>query len=127
MITEDYCSYEVAKLLKDKGFDGLCYCQEVMNYDGNFTTHHTEYPENWNQSEPWVSIPTLGMAMKWIREMYNLCISIYYLFPYGYTIDILYTDKDTPFKEFRKIRNNEYDTYEEAVEAALKYCLENLI
>lgn len=67
------------------------------------------------------------MAMAWLREVHNLCISIYYLFPYGYTIDILYTDKDTHFTEFRKIRNNQYDTYEDAVEAALKYTLENLI
>jgi len=131
MITEDYCSYEVAKLLKDKGFDGLCYCHEFTNYEGNFTTYHTEYPENWNQSEPCVSIPTLGMALKWLREEKNILI---YVYP---VINLLVKDDNTfhwRWEGKKKIHcapqvgdKHNYEIYEEAVEAALKYCLENLI
>lgn len=127
MITEDYCSYEVAKLLKDKGFDGLCYCHEFTDYEGNFTTYHTEYPENWNQSEPCVSIPTLGMAMAWLREAHKLHIGIV-RGPSGYHITI----ETIPFGVVkyitREIVGTPYvDFYEDAVEAALKYTLENLI
>ena len=131
MITEDYCSYEVAKLLKDKGFDGLCYCHEFTDYEGNFTTYHTEYPENWNQSEPCVSIPTLGMAIKWLREEKNILI---YVYP---VINLPVKDNSTFHWRWdgkKKIHcaphigeKHNYESYEEAVEAAMKYCLENLI
>ena len=124
MITEDYCSYEVAKLLKEKGFDGLCYCHEFTDYEGNFTTYHTEYPENWNQSEPCVSIPTLGMAMKWLREVHKVNIEIHYnRFGENYKYLIIY--KPVVLDDIRSL--GVYFHYEEAIEAALKYSLENLI
>lgn len=131
ILSEDYVSYEVAKLLKDKGFDGLCYCHEFTDYEGNFTTYHTEYQENWNQSEPCVSIPTLGMAMKWLREEKNILI---YVYP---VINLPVKDDYTFYWRWdgkKKIHNappignkHNYESYEETVEAALKYCLENLI
>lgn len=127
MITEDYCSYEVAKLLKEKGFDGLCYCHEFTDYEGNFTTYHTEYPENWNQSEPCVSFPTLGMAMKWLGEKGIECVVI----PIWNTIGKQY--RSYVLSDLGDRYKDNYDSYsdnmsyEEAVEAALKYCLENLI
>jgi hypothetical protein len=138
-ITEDFCSYEVAKLLKEKGFDGLCYCHEFTDYEGNFTTYHTEYPENWNQSEPCVSIPTLGMAMKWLREIYHLEINITFGFPfidgkqqYKYfwsIVRVCDNHLEYPMDDPNSAFYNEEmaDSFEEAVEAALKYCLENLI
>lgn len=125
MITEDYCSYEVAKLLKEKGFDGLCYCHEFTDYEGNSTTYHTKYPENWNQSEPCVSIPTLGMAMKWLREK-----GVYFsLVPF---IENVGWPKDTwhiNFYNYDGIMGGGFPVkgYEKAVESAIKYCLENLI
>lgn len=125
MITEDYCSYEVAKLLKDKGFDGLCYCHEFTDYEGNFTTYHTEYPENWNQSEPCVSIPTLGMAMKWLREVHHIAINIGWgeIFEdqYQWWSKVLNMDNGDLYCEHYNA------SYEESVEDTLKYILENLI
>ena len=131
MITEDYCSYEVAKLLKDKGFDGLCYCHEFTDYEGNFTTYHTEYPENWNQSEPCVSIPTLGMAMKWLREKKNILIYVYPVINLpvkdDYTFYWRWDGKKKRHDAPHIGNKHNYESYEEAVEAAMKYCLENLI
>ena len=136
MINEDYCSFEVVKLLKEKGFDGLCYCHEFTDYEGNSTTYHTEYPENWNQSEPCVSIPTLGMVMKWLLEKdIHVCPK--------YCCFCGSKKKDVPYflwepRILRLSTNNiiypqpldmckHYNSYEKAVEAALKYSLENLI
>lgn len=132
MTQEDYCSFEVAKLLKEKGFDGLCYCHEFTDYEGNFTTYHTEYPENWNQSEPCVSIPTLGMAMKWLREVHRYYIQImldsWALGDHsGYYVVIQKTDSDFEMMLQDAVDDVFYKTYEEACEAALKYSLENLI
>lgn len=131
ILSEDYVSYEVAKLLKDKGFDGLCYCHEFTDYEGNFTTYHTEYPENWNQSEPCVSIPTLAMAMKWLREVHHILITI---IPQeiGLGVDklcygIYRITEDLYQPLYNGKVDNLVDSYEKAVEAALKYILENLI
>ena len=102
MITEDYVSYEVAKLLKEKGFDGQ--------------THG-------NMSEiPCVCYITHQIAMKWLREK-GLYI----------TINFNPTDQDNITWWVQIMSKENYKelldapTYEQAVEAALKYCLTKLI
>ena len=106
MITEDYVSFEVAKLLKEKGFD-----EECQKYYGDY-----KYP-----------CPTLQMAMKWLREVHGIDIPIDIRFwtddegvdvkSWRYTV--YHTDEIEDF--------GQSDTYEEAAEAAVKYCLENLV
>ena len=66
------------------------------------------------------------MAMKWLREVHNKYIEI--------CIDSSYNFKDIVFrptiygKELHCLwESDNYSTYEEAAEAALKYCLTNLI
>jgi hypothetical protein len=126
MITEDYCSYEVAKLLKNKGFDEEC----IGAYS---ETNHTitKFEPNVKNSEVgplMYSAPTHQMAMKWLREVYGIFIAInnddldfnwqcYDLINRGSTLD-------------PKILSESYagyKTYEKAIEVALKYVLKNLI
>ena len=66
MITEDYVSFETAKLLRERGFNGLC----TAYYDC-FTTDnfHCGYePTDFNSIDikirNIVAAPTLQMAMK---------------------------------------------------------------
>jgi hypothetical protein len=77
------------------------------------------------------------MAMKWLREVYNLFIEIQYataLFFEPHTtiyfkIYYMSLDYNTSGKDMLPddyIREY-YASYEEACEAAIKYCLENLI
>ena len=106
MITEDYVSYEVAKLLKEKGFDEM-----VISF----------YPPGDIQR------PTHQMAMRWLRDVHKLSIEPFYMFPAIWEIDIKYIDKKTDLSEFEDIRDKSYNSYEEATEAGIKYCLENLI
>lgn len=101
-ITEDYVSFEVAKLLKEKGFD-VDECE--VHYD---MLDHTQYEI------------TIQMAMKWLREVHNIDISI---------IPLRSNKEYLP-----RIESNilDYDAipckkYEEAAEVAIKYCLEHLI
>ena len=127
MITEDYVSFEVAKRLKEKGFKG----QGEHFYEDNKITNYINYwfritPEQRYEA---IEAPTLQMAMKWLREKHNLVIQIelidflehgevwFYCITERKTIKLL-TDRDEDFTEH---------SYEEAVEAAIKYCLENLI
>ena len=105
-IKEDYCSQEVYILLIKKGFDG-----EI---------HTTFDKEGYTQA----SI-TLQMAMKWLREVCNRFIEVQ-------------TDKGHDFKSivFRPAiydedlnclwESDNYKSYEQAAEAAIKHCLEHL-
>lgn len=124
MITEDYCSYEVAKLLKEKGFD--CWCEHYIfeNYE-DYKSEGTGSPTNWNKYGGHTSIPSLSLAMKWLREVHNLCIAPYAAaYRYGFTIDKCDTGSNICNDD---VINEELITYEEAVDAALKYCLTELI
>ena len=126
MITEDYCSYEVAKLLKEKGFDEPTWTRYEDNDEVIFGDKY-----NWNNSPMGqISAPTHQMAMKWLREVHNIGI-----FPSTYThisdrkVIHSYGTAIINLKTYELMTDSylSNDTYEEAVETALKYCLENLI
>ncbi len=129
-ITEDYVSLEVAKLLKAKGFDepvATCY----SNYNGlkPYTLINTgvhSYKNSTEHSPFWISAPTLQMAMKWLREVHNIHIdtcSIWDVIHWIYQVFII-TPRTAHNSYVDKIL---YTSYEQAIEAAIKYCLENLI
>ena len=113
MITEDYCSKDLYKLLLEKGFDG-----EIR----------TTYDEE-GYTKPSIS---LYVAMKWLRKVHNIMVSPYAL-SIGYYFEIfdLTTRDITGCKPLYQvgIPSKEYvlNTYEEACESGIKYCLENLI
>lgn len=129
MITEDYVSFETAKLLKEKGFDTECHAYYIMYADGSkkFCVSQA-YPEghNFNGGEEYeVSAPTLQMTMKWLREVHNLSIEPYYTHKQKYRFAI--QEIPTAISLWMDLPDELYSTYEEACEAAIKYCLEKLI
>lgn len=123
-ITEDYVSFEVAKLLKEKGFKG----QGEHFYENNKIIPYINY---WNKITPKqrygaIEAPTLQMVMKWLREVHNIHIDICSIWDATHWIYQVFVI--TP----RTARNSYvdkilYTSYEQAVEAGIKYCLENLI
>lgn len=129
---EDYVSFEIAKLLKEKGFDEKCISvyhdgelQLVSSlglfccmgwYDEQILTYTNSECE-W--SPIMISAPTNQMAMKWLREKHKITIGIVF-------------KGDRIYYEIHQ--NNEFvfgvDTpksYEKVCDEAIKYCLENLI
>ena len=128
MITENYVSYEVAKLLKDKGFDGVC-----RYYYPDCHTNLVSYVDcrqyNIFNNESCIA-PTHQMACKWLREEHNL-----FIFPFPqmntnkFWTEIYQLSDNQEWENLycESIDLQDYSAYEEAVEAALKYCLENLI
>ena len=124
MITEDYVSLKVAKLLKEKGFNEKCigYYPRGENTEVN---HSFLYERNSDWIDNSISAPTHQMAMKWLREVHKILV----------VVGIKKEDKREYRYSIKSIRNNDiigisdrrYIHYEEAVEAALKYCLTNLI
>lgn len=66
----DYVSLEVAKLLKEKGFNELCYT--AYDKDGR-SFNYKEIRLNWNGEYDWAySRPTLYHAQKWLRDVHNI-------------------------------------------------------
>ena len=127
-ITEDYVSYEVAKLLKEKGFD-----EKVSTH---YLIHPSGFPEFFDKkdefTEPedvWLKCPTLQMAMKWLRIKHNILL---FLLPAQENGKLVYLVEVWTWNEEEGIYESAYAPMprkepEQAVEAALKYCLENLI
>ena len=123
MITEDYVNFEIAKLLKERGFDWNCESKRF-------------YPEpDYDQESPdGVCAPTLQMGMKWLREVHRLHVEVVpkpFSFEHqdiqdGWGCEVMHLSDlsyDSDYEFFQK----KYSTYEQACEAAIKYCLENLI
>ena len=136
MIQEAYVSFEIAKLLKKKGFDVPCNSWYIPYSDGSVKECMLAEPVNYNHYDgfPWtVSRPTHQMACAWLREEYLLHIEIivnpidkgrertdeWY---YGFTIHNPRTGTTEGDSG-----ENKYAAYEDAVEAAIRYTLEYLI
>ena len=123
MITEDYVSFETAKLLKEKGFDEECFAA----YNGNGKLY--KFDEEVDDNTPyWSDAPTLQMAMKWLRDVHNIHVVPKYDFYGGdYTGRIYDGRRETASERDDYIAIVGNSTYEQAADAAIKYCLENLI
>lgn len=125
MITENYVSFKIAKLLKEKGFDE--HCVYVYRHDGS--------EDIWDADKEDIACqkPTLAMAMKWLREVHKISVE-----PLPDWLDSNHENiHEGWYCEIRNLTDMSYDadyfehkkysTYEEACEAAIKYCLEILI
>jgi len=130
MIEEAYVSFEVAKLLKEKGFNEKCrggYHYEFDDNDNSIIMFERWTAQPYNNDfvdEGFLcSAPTHQMAMAWLREVHDIYIVFFHTNRSGWWYNI--TDMSDSYvfytSELMKC------SYEEAVEAALKYTLKNLI
>lgn len=127
MVTEDYVSFETAKLLKEKGFNGYCRAY--------YKNYHIGLPEIYNSPQfidnqslfelgLGLSAPTLQMTTKWLRVIHGIDMSIEINDPLSttrkYYVVIWGKDGESYILEL-------FESWEIATEEAIKYCLENLI
>ena len=123
MITEDFVSFEVAKLLKEKGFDKFSY------YGWDEQLFDKEHPRNFSigidDKKQWISCHTHQMAMKWLREVHNL--HIWFGHSVGKGLSWYYEIHGISDGKVKHIGGIQYGSYEVACESALKYALENLL
>ncbi len=132
MIKEDYVSFEVAKLLKEKGFDEYC----LKNYWSSDKELHDwkwelSYKRNsdGNRNTKDCAAPTLQMAMKWLRKEHNILL---FPLPAQENGKLVYLVEVWTWNEEEGIYECAYAPMprkepEQAIEAAIKYSLENLI
>ena len=132
MITKDYVSYGVAKLLKEKGFDEPI--QYFYKFDSKELYRGTVFT-NTQIGDKFYNAPTLQMAIKWLREVHRKWITITF---HWYTVDgetTLYYSPYIMLSEYENVvledknpfKMKLFNSYEEACESAIKYCLEHLI
>lgn len=126
MITEDYCSPEVSKLLEKKGFREYCEAIYFVLENGDYRWSKIDIPiRDCSTCKPAAILcPTHQMAMKWLRKK-GIRICIDYNNMNGDWYATIAKEYDGQMSE--RIRSEHFTLYEEAVEAALKYCLTELI
>lgn len=134
MITENYVSFEVAKLLKEKRFDAECnYEYSIPVVEQGYVLQMFFKPiKNSELIDEAYTAPTLQMAMKWLRDEKHYYIQVMMDGwacggRSGYYVVIQKTDSDFEMMLSDALGEVFYQTYEEACEVAIKYCLENLI
>ena len=118
MIHEEICTYEVAKLAKEKGFP----LQKVIKQDGRaFFNELPQSHPDWANCDAWY-LPSQSLVQRWLRE------------EKGIIIELKYSDSTESFRPFWswQIYNTlgitleigePNTTYELALEDALKYAL----
>ena len=117
---EDYVSLETARLLKEKGFDWETH-RSWLASGGYAPCDITEVPVN----EKNIRIPTLQMAVKWLRKVHNLFIEPYYTV-FGFRASV--TDTKTENTVYTQAdEDGYYASPELSCESIIRYCLENLI
>ena len=124
MIKERYVNLEVAKLLKDKGFDEECTkTYNISNgqmYIGGETCNNelTEISEL-------ITAPTQQMACDWMIENYKIYIDVSFVSGKGYVGTICdISDFDNAFDI---VETKYYSCIETVYNEALKYVLTNFI
>ena len=127
---EAYCSYEISKLLKEKGFDEPCYMSYWLRTKDNIELAHLE--QHYNNYSDCILAPTHQMACAWLRER-NIGIvpEIHTTIDpkdYYWGACIFYLDKSWDILQYvTEPSKNIIDGYDGVIEQALKYVLENLI
>ena len=112
MTHEEICTYEVAKLAKEKGFD-------------------VPTPKNYrHEREETCNAPTQSLLQRWLREEKNIHIEIVatacgYFWIADKTNGTAITDSDVLDRGTNE--GGCFDTFELCLEDALKYALEKLV
>ena len=125
MIHEEICTYGVCKLAKEKGFD------VPTHYAYNENRRKALYMElclnrNTKDSRS-ISAPTQSLLQRWLREKKG-----YYVYPFFDNESKRWTWvcrelTDDMWIQLLDFEERYFDTYELALEDALKYALKNCI
>lgn len=129
MIHEEICTYEVCKLAKEKGFNVPTRTVKVEKVKGTekevWDEEECRYITQWEIRS--LRIPTQSLLSRWLREEKG-----YYVYPFfdnesrrwTWVCRELTGDMWIQLLDFEE---RYFDTYELALEDALKYTLQNLV
>ena len=114
-------SFELAKLLKEKGFNkalpSICFIKEESNYTS------TMVYEVLDMDFEYILRPTIAEVVMWLYEKHGIWVCVAEHDGWGYSIQNPYSETTN-----NVIKNCfEFDSPTEAYEAAIDYTLNNLI
>ena len=145
---ECYVSLEVAKLLKDAGFDWKTkcrwdYCKPIDEWS---LSNYPEEPINWNSkySNYDCSAPTIEVVQRWLREVKNTAVyvcpsyePVRFVAPnvveddeewlMKWQVSAMHYDIEADEIDLGNVEGEIFDTYEEALEAGIKKILELIL
>ena len=127
---EAYCSYEISKLLKEKGFDEECF--GAYTETNHNITMFTGLIKNSEYGNAMYTAPTHQMAMAWLRER-NIGITPEIHITqdpkdYFWSATIFYLDKPWDIIQFVSAPSKSLsEGYDDVIEQSIKYALENLL
>lgn len=156
-ITEDYVTFETAKLLKENGFNVWCSSMYIpdIRHNGRSISFDEELDlkdegrgdeieavdggqiwETWNSngdnSENEYSRPTILLAWKWFLcehdiEIHPFLTSLGWCFEIADVRSLDITGPKPIYKPGFPSKENTYDSYDKAIEAGMKWYIENKI
>ena len=136
-------SFETAMLLKEKGFNEPC-CRfyednelyKLCYYQGNgtgFVRNSSPINDRLSCEEMQCTAPTQSLAQRWLRETHHITFnanphSNNGEIVYVVTIKVISNKKHVDFNVMMDTSNRAtmFDTYEDAIEEGLKYCLKSI-
>ena len=108
MIEEIYVSFDTARMLKEAGFEAEC--GFIVDDDGRKLYR-----------------PTQALAARWLREVHRIVVDVTFIPPLFDGVHWQYfigNMDDMVWEGDFEPSERKYATYEEALEAGLKHCLE---
>ena len=125
---EYYVDLEVAKLLKDAGFDWeCCYCYDAKTKDF-LDDNEGKFNFNEGDDNDFYSAPTLDVVQRWLREI--KCIHLYVrpiLDERKYVVTVVVDDLTWGQVNDNTGTAKRFNTYEEAQESGIKKALEIIL
>lgn len=121
MIKERYVSFEVATLLRDKGFNEPCrgvYEEKVLRINTLCDWFNSDFSE-------YVAAPTQAMACDWLIENYKIHIDVSFVSGKGFVGSIC--DISNPDNTLYMVDTKDYPSIEPVYNEALKLILTTMI
>lgn len=144
-MSEDFISFKLAVKLKEKGFREECLCHYIGEYlvyniespiaNNQLWFCHNKFDNIWHRDN--VDAPTISQVLKWLRNTRKLFISPCVITDYqdDFHRDTTYwsfivvniESGDSIYREYERVTEKRYETYEEAALSGIEYVLDNLI
>lgn len=130
---EYYVSLEVAKLLKEAGFDwevnhSYPNCESLDNSCSGYMEDLSFYHNLNDGKYGGMSVPTLEVAQKWLREVKGIHLYVRpILDEHKYVVTVVVDDLTWGQVNDNNGTSKRFNTYEEAQEAGIKKALELIL
>lgn len=120
-------SFNLAKLLKEKGFDEITNLIYMTNHTTEVLFENINQLKHSDGNNPFCSAPTIEEVVMWLYENYSIWISCNHYGGLNFPNMSFYYTISGQTKDGQPIRSNVYDSPTEAYEAAILFCLEKII